>query len=123
MMRQQINKKFWMTFLPVFLEALAVVLLILIFLWTKQAAFYTFSNEPLDQTQTDFTDVVVTEDETLKQVAEELEDRELIADGIYLRIRYQFSDYKNYSLCQGTYEISPSMGVDDILDEFTGRTR
>ncbi len=121
MIKQQINKKFWMTFLPVFLEALGVVLLILIFLWMKQVAFYSFSNEPYEKDTTDVVQIDVTRDQKVRDVAKELEKRDVIRDSRYLTIRYYCSSYKDDQIIQGVYEVSPSMGVDDILDKITGK--
>ena len=45
----------------------------------------------------------------------------IIGDKKYLIIRYQCSTYHIYKLRAGTYQVSSDMGVDDLLDEFTGR--
>ncbi len=121
MMSQQINKKFWMTFLPVFLEALGVVLLILIFLSIKRTAYISFSNIPYSEEQTKTCEIIIEGDESIGKVARELEKLGVIEDDRYIKIRYYCSDYKEYEFLEGVHDVSASMGTDDLLDELTGK--
>lgn len=118
---RQVNRKFWRTFGVVFLEALLVVAIILVFLWMYQLSYYSFSNEPYQEKVTKTIKIQITEEETITDLAKELEQKAIIEDRRYLQIRYQCSDYHRYHLRAGEYQITDSMGIDDLLEDFTGR--
>ena len=120
-MIRQVNKKFWRTFFSVFLDTLLIVALILIFLWIKKIAYYSFSNRPYQRDGSRTIEIQIDKKETVKAVAAQLERQGIIGDKKYLIIRYQCSTYHIYKLRAGTYQVSSDMGVDDLLDEFTGR--
>jgi len=115
------NKKFWRTFGTVFLEALVIVTVILIFLWMNQLAYYSFSNVPYDKSREEETTVRITDDTGITDLSYQLKDEEMIGSRYAMVLRYYCSDYQYYELCPGTYKVSTSMGIDDMLDEFTGR--
>ena len=119
-MKQQMNKKFWRTFGTVFLEALVIVTVILIFLWMTQLAYYSFSNIAYDDKKTTAT-VQITNDTTLDELSEQLKEENIIGSSYALVMRYYCSEYQNYELCPGTYHVSSGMGIDDLLEQFTGR--
>lgn len=120
-MKKQMNKKFWRTFFSVFLDALLIVAVILIFLWMKKIAYYSFSNEPYQKESKKQLEIQIKEADTVREVANELEYLGVIEDKNYVLLRYNCSTYHVYQLCPGKYQVSPNMGVDDLLDEFTGR--
>ncbi|MDO4170247.1 MAG: hypothetical protein Q4D45_10135 [Lachnospiraceae bacterium] len=121
MIIQQINKKFWRTFGKVFLEALFIVGVILIFLWMYQLSYYSFSNEPYHKKETQNVKITIAEKETIGDLAKKLEQAEIIENKYYLQIRYQCSDYHRYHLRAGEYQVTDAMGIDDLLEKFTGR--
>jgi cell division protein YceG involved in septum cleavage len=119
--KAQVNKKFWKTFGIVFLYALVIVLAVLIFLWTNKLAFYSFSNEPYRKDSSVKTEISVTEDEKISELSKQLEQKEIIENCYLITIRYYCSDYRRYELRAGNYHVSADMGIDDLLNEFTGR--
>jgi cell division protein YceG involved in septum cleavage len=120
-MIRQVNKKFWRTFFTVFLDALLIVAIVLIFFWMRKVGFYSFSNRPYQKENGKVIEIQIKEKETVKDLARQLEERGVIEDDMYLRIRYRCSSYYMYNFRPGEYQVSPSMGVDDLLDEFTGQ--
>lgn len=120
-MKQQVNKKFWRTFFSVFLNALLIVVIILIFLWMNNLAYYAFANEPFRSDSDAKVEIQVKEEEKVKELALELEEKNVIENNWYMRLRYYCSDYQKYHLRTGRYQVSADMGMDDLLDEFTGR--
>jgi cell division protein YceG involved in septum cleavage len=121
MMKRQVNKKFWRTFLPVLLEALVIVVVILIFLWMNKLAFFSFSNEPYRKDSTSQQEIVIKEDEKIWMLSEQLEQEEVVESQFSVALRYYCSDYRRYELRPGNYQVSADMGIDDLLNEFTGR--
>ncbi|MCQ2491991.1 MAG: hypothetical protein MJ087_03005 [Lachnospiraceae bacterium] len=112
-----------MTFLPVFLEALGVVLLILIFLWMKQTAFMSFANVSYKQEQVETCQIIIEGNEKIGKVSKELEKLGVVADKRYIKIRYYCSDFKEYEFVKGVHDVSANMGTDDLLNELTGKNR
>lgn len=121
MIKQQMNKKFWRTFGEVFLDALLLVAVILVFLWMKKVAFFAFSNEPYQPDSKAYVQMVVVKNDNAHEIGEKLERMGVIESHWYLQIRYQFSSYGKYHFQPGIYRVGPSMGVDDLIAEFTGR--
>lgn len=120
-MKKQMNKKFWRTFGTVFLEALVIVTVILVFLWMNQLAYYSFSNVPYDKNKEQEITVQITDNTEIMDLSDTLKQKEIVGSRYAMVIRYYCSDYQYYELCPGTYQISADMGIDDLLDEFTGR--
>lgn len=115
------NKKFWRTFVYVFLEALIVVFIILLFLWMKIIAFDAFSNTPYDKKDAKQITYFVKREQSIGEISKELEQKKIISNHLAMELRYYCSDYTNDSFQAGKHEISSDMGIDALLDEFTGR--
>jgi cell division protein YceG involved in septum cleavage len=61
------------------------------------------------------------EDEKITELSKQLEQKEIIENCYLITIRYYCSDYRRYELRAGNYQVSADMGIDDLLNEFTGR--
>lgn len=95
-----------------------VVGLFSIFYYSYEFGYGAFSNEPLGTNDGYRPTVVVQEGDTQKEVAEQLYSMDMISCPEQFLFRARFSEY-NGKIKPGTYEVSASMGIDDILKRLT----
>ena len=92
--------------------------LIILFLSSYRFSYGAFSNEPVGNENSRKIMIAVDEGETVDEIAEELVDRHVIRNAEQFLFRVRFSDYGKF-IKPGEYEVSPAMGIDDILKKIT----
>ncbi|MDO4554796.1 MAG: endolytic transglycosylase MltG [Lachnospiraceae bacterium] len=92
--------------------------LIALFVYFYRFGYGAFSNEPIGSNEKYKVTVTVRPGESEKEVANQLYTMNMIRDPKQFLFRTRFSEYDG-KLKEGEYEISPSMGMDDILKVLT----
>ena len=80
--------------------------------------YAAYANEPFGTDPDKKTELVIESGESVMDVAEELEEKEMISSKYVFWFRSKFSEY-NGLMKAGTYEINETMGNDDILAVIT----
>lgn len=78
-------------------------------------AYDVFSDQAVNEDSDEQVTVEITEDMSTKDVGELLESKGLVKSASVFEYHTKFSQY-NGLIQPGTYELSPSMTMDDILD-------
>ena len=102
----------WVVYLAI-LAGLAAL-----FFSSYQFSYGAFANEPMEGNESYKVNMVIQEGETQKEVAEQLYRMHMIKDPNQFLFRARFSEYSG-KIKPGSYEVSPSMGIDDILKRLT----
>lgn len=89
-----------------------------VFFFSYQFGYGAFANRPAGNNESYKIDMVVQEGETEEEVANQLYTMNMIDSPKQFLFRARFSEY-NGKLKPGTYEVSPVMGIDDILKRLT----
>ena len=106
----------------IIIEAIVALCVILgiagAFLLAHDFGYTAYANEPFGMNKDKKIELVVESGSSLIDVAEELEDKGMIASKYAFWLRSKFSEY-NGLMKAGTYEINETMGNDDILAVIT----
>ena len=99
--------------------ALGVILGIAgIFFLAHDFGFTSYANEPYGTDAENKVELIIESGESVMDVAEELEEKGMIASKYAFWFRSNFSEY-NGLMKAGTYEVNETMGNDDILAVIT----
>jgi len=104
--------------------ALAAVIIISVFklaVGAYEFGYQVFADEPVDTGTGRTVNVVVSEGQSSKEIAELLEQKGLIKDANVFYLQEQLSDYKGM-MKAGMYELSTSMKGNEMLEIMCGQT-
>lgn len=88
------------------------------FCFAHDFGYTAYANEPIGTNAEKKIEVTVESGESVMDVAEELEEKGMIASKYAFWFRSVFSEY-NGLMKAGTYEVNETMGNDDILAVIT----
>ena len=104
------------------MEAVVAVVVIAIivgaFFFAHNFGYSAYANEPYGTDPEKKMELVIESGESVMDVAEELEENEMISSKFVFWFRSKFSEY-NGLMKAGTYQINETMGNDDILAVIT----
>lgn len=110
--------------LQLFFKTLGRVFLICMIFCIFYGAYFvaeqTFSNQPYNAESHKKVSIIVTENESDEDIAEELVSKKLIYGKTRFIIRKYFSKYQGKSFLPGRYEFRQSQGMDDIMGILCG---
>ncbi|MDD3184303.1 MAG: hypothetical protein PHD70_02925 [Anaerostipes sp.] len=86
-------------------------------------AYQTFSNDPYDSIDVKTEPITITSKDSVEKVARELRKKELIIGRYQFQMRKSFSKYRTQKFVPGTYWISSSLGIEDIIAILTGERK
>ena len=88
------------------------------FFMAHNFGYAAYANEPFGTDPEKKAEIVIESGRSVMDVAEELEDKDMISSKYVFWFRSKFSEY-NGLMKAGTYEVNETMGNDDILDVIT----
>lgn len=100
------------------LDCLVLAGLGAIFYFSYQFSYGAFANEPMGSDEEYKVNVVVEEGDSVEEVAKNLYSLDLIRSEKQFLFRNKLSEYDG-KIKAGSYELNPTMGIDDILQTLT----
>lgn len=88
------------------------------FIFAHDFGYTAYANEPIGTDAEKKVEIVIESGENVMDVAEELEEKEMIKSKYAFWFRSKFSEYDGL-MKAGTYEVNETMGNDDILAVIT----
>lgn len=88
------------------------------FFFAHDFGYSAYANEPYGTNSENKIELVIESGDSVLNVAEELEEKEMISSKYVFWFRSKFSEYDGL-MKAGTYEINETMGNDDILAVIT----
>lgn len=85
-----------------------------LFLYSYNFAYQVFANSTYEASNEKYVTVTIHKGASIKEIAKVLEQERVVANQYVLRTRYYLSKYHG-QIKEGTYQVSPSMPMDDIL--------
>ncbi|MBE5956469.1 MAG: hypothetical protein E7253_08450 [Lachnospiraceae bacterium] len=110
------NKK--MIIIEAVVALCAMIAIVGIFFLAQDFGYTAYANEPVGNDPEKKIELVIEAGQGIMDVAEKLEEKEMIASKHAFWLRYKFSEY-NGLMKAGTYELNETMGTDDILAVIT----
>ncbi len=89
-----------------------------LFLFAQNFGYTAYANEPVGDNPEKKLELVIESGQSVMDVAEQLEEKEMIASKYAFWFRSKFSEYDGL-MKAGTYEVNETMGNDDILTVIT----
>lgn len=114
------NKDSFRLFFGTMEKVLVICAIIAVFYGAYFMAEQTFSNQAYNNEHHYAIQVTVSESDTQKDVAEQLEQKELIYGKYRFLVRKFFSKYKDNAFIPGDYVFKQSQGMDDIMGILCG---
>lgn len=102
------------------INLLILYLFIQLFLFAYRFAYQVFANEAYEPNNKATVMVTIYDDTSVMELATSLEEEGVIANRYTFFVRYRFSKY-NGQFQIGTYEVSPSMKMDEILAKLSAQ--
>lgn len=85
-----------------------------LFLYSYNFAYQVFANSAYEASNEKYVTVTIHKGASIQEIAKVLEQERVVANRYVLATRYYLSKYHG-QIKEGTYQISPSMPMDDIL--------
>lgn len=85
-----------------------------LYLYSYQFVYQVFANSAYEASNDSSITVTIHQGASVLDVANVLEKEEVISDKYVFSVRYYLSKYRG-QIKEGTYKVSPSMPMDDIL--------
>ena len=117
--REDLFRLFW----KVVHHILIIGLIIGLFFGMYSFAYHAFSNEAYDADSTRKVQVVISKGDGTGQVADQLYEKHLIVGRNRFKVRKFFSKYSDTEFVPGTYRLSQSQGIDEIMAVLCGDAR
>ena len=89
-----------------------------LFFFAQDFGYTAYANEPFGKNPEKKVELVIESGQSVMDVAEQLEEKEMISSKYAFWFRSMFSEY-NGLMKAGTYEVNETMGNDDILAVIT----
>ena len=114
--------------LPVFSAVFKIVLMIIIVMVVYRVSILAydygqrvFNEPPVTSGSGRAVTIVISQEDTVKEVGWMLENRGLIRDSLLFRIQEMVSEYHD-KIIPGTYELNTSMTISEMLGIMSGQT-
>lgn len=99
----------------IILSAALIMLVFKLAVGAYDFGFYLFADIPMDEGDGRTVNVVISENQDVKDVAKTLEEKGLIRDNKMFYVQEHFSDYKD-KIVSGTYELNTAMSMEEMLE-------